>query len=193
MPARVVDLDPHLSDAVLVGRARGGDLSAKEALFRRHVGLATGLAVRLLGRDTELEDVVHDAFVAAFGALGGLHDPQAFVAWFSAIVTRTAVAVLRRRRLLARFGFTRSEPADLDRVLAPDAPPDVAADLRALYAAIDRLPVDERVALILRRVEELKLEEIAERTGWSLATAKRRLSSAEALLAKQLGWEGVAS
>jgi RNA polymerase sigma-70 factor (ECF subfamily) len=48
-----------------------------------------------------------------------------------------------------------------------------------VYAVLDRLPAQERVALILRRVEGLELREISERMGISLATVKRRLSVAE--------------
>ncbi len=55
-------------------------------------------------------------------------------------------------------------------------------ELRAIYAKIDRMPVDVRVPLLLRRVEGLALEEIAERTGKSLATVKRRIAEGETAL-----------
>jgi RNA polymerase sigma factor (sigma-70 family) len=67
------------------------------------------------------------------------------------------------------------------------------AELRAVYAVIDRFPAAERVTLILRRFEQLSLEQIAEQMQTSLATVKRRLVRAERLLNEALADEGGAS
>jgi RNA polymerase sigma-70 factor (ECF subfamily) len=179
MPEPVTILPARRSDAALVTAARDGDEEAKEALFRRHVGMASGLAFRLLGRDAELEDIVQESFTVAFGAMDKLDRPQAFAAWLSSIVTRTTIATIRRRRILARLGFVRGDPTQLETIVAPSAPPDVAAELSAVYRLVATLPVKERVVLVLRRVEELSLQEIVEQTGWSLAAVKRALARAE--------------
>jgi RNA polymerase sigma-70 factor, ECF subfamily len=100
--------------------------------------------------------------------------------------------VIRRRRLLRRLGFRGPDPIALERVVAASAPPDIAAELRAIYGVIDGFPTDERVTVLLRRVEQLSLEEIAERTNVSLATVKRRLRRAETRL-ERLGIGGEAS
>jgi RNA polymerase sigma-70 factor, ECF subfamily len=184
---KITRLDSRPTDAALVAAACRGDMRAKEALFHRYVGMASGLAYRLLGRDTDLDDVVQESFTVAFATLEKLAKPQAFAAWFRAIVTGTAIAVIRRRRFLARFGLSRQEPIDLDTLIAPTAPPEIAAELRAVYSAIDALPASERVVLLLRRVEHLPLEEIAEQTGLSLATVKRRLERATGALARAAG------
>ena len=59
------------------------------------------------------------------------------------------------------------------------APPDVATELRAVYGLLEKLPVEERIALVLRRVERLEIPEIAEQMGLSVSTVKRRLNAAE--------------
>lgn len=182
MAELVTRLDPRRSDAALVAAALEGDERAKEALFRRHVGMVSGLSYRLLGRDAELEDIVQESFSQAFAALHKLERPQAFASWLASIVTRNTIATIRRRRLLARLGFLRGEPVHLETLIAPTAPPDVAAELSAVYRVIAKLPVKERVVLVLRRVEEFSLQEIVEQTGWSLATVKRALVRAEGLL-----------
>jgi len=187
MPEEISRIDARPTDAALVAAAREGDMRAKEALFHRYVIMASGLAYRLLGRDTDLEDVVQESFTVAFASLEQLAKPQAFAAWFTAIVTGTAISVIRRRRLLARLGLSRQEPIALDTLIAPTAPPEVAAELRAVYGAIDALPTSERVVLLLRRVEQMPLEEIAETTGWSLATVKRRLARATSRLERAAG------
>lgn len=170
------------SDAALVLAARAGEEWAREALFRRYARLAFGLAYRLLPRDADLDDLVQDSFLVAFQRLDRLGNPQAFQAWLSSIVVRTAGKRLRRRRLQLRLGLLRSEPLDVEQVVSRSAPPDVAAELRAVYGLLDQLSAEERVALVLRRVERLEIPEIAQQMQLSPSTVKRRLSAAEARL-----------
>jgi RNA polymerase sigma-70 factor (ECF subfamily) len=179
MVSAVVRLDAWHTDESLVLASRAGDREAKAELFRRHVRTASDLAYRLLGRDGEVEDVVQESFVAAFSGLSTLADPRAFKAWLTAIVTRTTIATIRKRRLLSRLGFVHVEPVQVENVVSRNAPPDVLAELEAVYRTLDSLPAAERVVLVLRRVEQLQLDEIADKTGFSLATVKRRLNRAE--------------
>ena len=171
------------SDAALVIEARGGAQWACEALFRRHARAINGLVYRLLGRDAELDDLVQESFAQAFASLARLQTPASFGPWLAAIAVRTTYKTLRRRRLLTRLGLRRSEPVDPDAIVSRDAPIDVVADLRRVYGVVDALAPKVRVAFLLRRVEGASLEEIAELTGASLATVKRRVAEAEQVLA----------
>jgi len=171
------------SDAALVLAARAGENWAREALFRRHASMLNGLAYRIMGRDDDVDDLVQDSFVEALGSLDRLRDPQAFAGWIGSILVRTARKTLRRRKLMRRLGLYHGPVIDPDALLGTSTAPDVAADLRAVYALVEALPVEQRVALLLRRVEGLGLEEIAQAMGRSLATVKRRLGDAEAALA----------
>ena len=177
------------TDAALVVAARAGEAWAQEALFQRHARLAFGLAHRFLPRELDVDDLVQDAFLYAFQHLSGLENPQAFSAWLGSIVVRTAGKRLRRKRLLTRLGLARFAPIDLEAVVARTAPPDVAAELRALYAVIDRFPADERIALILRRVEGFEIPQIAVYMSISESTVKRKLRAAEARLVRYEGAE----
>ncbi len=172
------------SDAALVLAARAGEDWAREALFRRYARQGLGLAYRLIGNDSEIEDVVQDCFVQALASLPGLKDPSMFSSWFSSIVVRTTHKILRRRSIASRLGLRGAERAlDVDALVAPTAPPDVAAELRAVYRIVTSLPPRQRVALVLRRVEGLSQEEVASHMGVSIATAKRFLARAEDELA----------
>src|SRR6185503_898801 len=137
------------TDAALVLAARAGEEWAKEALFRRYARLALGLAYRILPSDADIDDLVQDSFLYAFERLGGLSNPQAFHAWLSSIVVRTAGKRLRRRRLQVRLGLRPNQPIDVDQVVARTAPPDVAAELHAVYRVLEKLPIEERIALVL--------------------------------------------
>jgi RNA polymerase sigma-70 factor, ECF subfamily len=170
------------TDTALVLAARAGEEWAREALFRRYARLALGLAYRILPSDADIDDLVQDSFLYAFERLDRLSNPQAFQAWLSSIVVRTASKRLRRRRLQVRLGLRSNQPIDADEVVSRSAPPDVAAELRAVYGLLEKLPAEERVALVLRRVERLEIPEIAEQMGLSVSTVKRRLNAAEARL-----------
>jgi RNA polymerase sigma-70 factor (ECF subfamily) len=175
------------TDAVLVAAARAGEAWAKQALFLRHAPRIHGLVFRLLGRDTDVDDLVQDVFVAAFTGLGDLDDPQAFAKWTTSIATRLVCRRVRKKALLRRLGLAgKQEPIDVEAVMGTAAPADVVVELRAIYAILEDLPADERAALVLRRVEGLPLEEVADALGVSLATVKRRVASAEERLSLRI-------
>ena len=180
-PARAVSA-ARPTDAVLVAAARGGERWAQEALFRRHASMAMGLAYRLLGNDSDVEDVVQEAYFLVFTRLERLHEPQAFAAWLAGTVVRRVHQLLRHRRMLARLGLRAPTHADPDLAISPSTPPEVAAELKRIYAVVDTLSTQARLALLLRRVDGYSLPEIASLLGCSLATVKRRLVQAEGVL-----------
>jgi RNA polymerase sigma-70 factor, ECF subfamily len=184
---------PGPSDAALVQAARQGEKWAQEALFRRHARLLNGLAYRLLGRDDEVDDLVQEAFLAALRGLDRLENPQAFSAWLCSIMVRTAHKTLRRRSMLVRLGLRRSAPIDPDEVVSRTASPEVRAELSAVYAVLDRMAPEVRVALVLHRVEGLSVPDVAERMELSVSTVKRRLAVAERRLSRFMPREGGAS
>jgi RNA polymerase sigma-70 factor, ECF subfamily len=174
------------TDAALVIAARAGDPRAREDLCRRHMRLVVGLAQRILAGREAADDVVQDAFVEAFQGLDRLQNPQAFSSWLCSIVVRRAGKYLRRARLLTRLGLRSTLDVDPNSLIGQNAPADVIHELRAVYSIIAGLPPEERVALVLRRVDGMELQEIATHMGLSLATIKRRLSAAEARLERAL-------
>lgn len=180
MVSNVIQLEPRTSDEELVAAALKGSQEAKSDLYRRHVRSAAGTAYRLLGSDTDLEDVVQDSFVAAFSTLDRLQDGAAFGGWLGRIVVRTAIDAIRRRRMLTRLGLYRRQSVHVETLVSTHAPADVVAELSSVYRHIETFPTAERVVLVLRRVEQLTIAEVAERTGWSPATVKRKLARAVA-------------
>lgn len=189
MPVEQIDE----TDAALVAAAVAGDHRAKQTLFRRHAPMVNRLARRLLGPGVDANDLVQDAFVEALLGIHRLKNGQAFQSWLCSIVVRTAQKIRRRHRLLERFGLLRHGPVDLDMFCSPTAPPDVAAELRAIYALLHTLPVEVHIALVLRRIEGLSVDEIAEHMRLSVSTVKRRLAAAEEHLGLWLAAkEGVA-
>ena len=169
-------------DEELVGRARRLETRAFEALYRRHAEFAFNLAVRIQGSSTDVEDVVHDAFLKAQERLDDLRDSNAFRPWLGSIVVRLVRTRLRRRKLLGALGLTSPEPVEIDSVAAVDADPEARALLAQVYALLQTLAADDRIAWTLRYVERHRLETVAVMMDCSLATAKRRIARAQRFL-----------
>ncbi len=164
-------------DADLVAALRAGHPAAPTVLFDRHAPRVQRVLVRTLGFDPEIPDLVQEVFVRALQRLDGLRDGASLSGWLSGIAVFTARETIRRR---ARWRWLRFLPREeLPEVEAPQAGPETSEALRSLYAVLEELSADERIAFALRYVEQMELTEVAEACGVSLATLKRRLARAE--------------
>lgn len=180
--ASVQAQDVASEDEELVGRARRSEARAFETLYRRHAEFAFNLAVRIQGSSADVEDVVHDAFIKAQERLTDLRDSAAFRPWLGSIVVRLVRTRLRRRKLLRALGLTTPEPVEIETIAAVDADPEARALLAQVYALLQTLAADDRIAWTLRYVERHRLETVAVMMDCSLATAKRRISRAQRFL-----------
>ena len=172
-----------LADAQLVALGCQGDARALEMLYRRHSAFAIHLAARIEGSARDVEDIAHDAFLRAFERLEDLSDRSAFKSWLGSIVVFAVRSRMRRARLMALLGMGKgAEPVDLDAIASSDASPHVRAQVAQIYALLNTLPTDERIAWILRSVEGHDLETVARMTRCSLATVKRRISRVQRFL-----------
>lgn len=177
---RATTIDASDSDGSLVARARAGERSAVDALFRRHTPAVLRLSVRLVGRHQDAEDVAQDALAVAIDELGSLRDPEAFGKWLAQITVRQAHRYFRRRKLKRLLGLDRGQDdATLASLARDDASPEARAELANIDAVLQSIDGDERVAWILRVVEGEQLESVASLCDCSLATAKRRISAAQ--------------
>lgn len=182
LPAR-----ESLDDADLVIGARAGDRRCREMLYRKHARYLLAVASRLLASRSEGEEIVQDAFVLAFQHLQDLREPGAVRAWLTQIGISLVRRRLRRERFLRFLGF---DPGPPDAALAALAAPGLSADDHAELALIDkllaRLPIELHIAWMLRRVEGLGLVEVACACNCSLATAKRRIAAADAMVSRHV-------
>jgi RNA polymerase sigma-70 factor (ECF subfamily) len=154
-------------------------------LFRRYARYVGSVAVRLMGRDAEVDDVVQEVFLAAMSRLAALRDPAAVKGWLATVTVRIAGRRLRRRRVLVLLGLDQAP--DYDEVAGAEASPEDRAMVARIYRALDRLPVAQRIPWTLHHVEGESLPRAAELCGVSLATAKRRIAAAQRALEHELG------
>ncbi len=176
-PNGVLELPVPDSDAGLVAALRAGRASAKVALFDRYGRHVQRVLTRVLGPDPDIPDLLQDVFVSALESIDRLSDPAALRPWLARIAVFTARGRIRRR---VRWRFIRSEPLEeLTEVEAHLASAEVTEALRATYRTLNQLPPDERIAFALRFIEGMELTEVAQASGVSLATIKRRLVKAQ--------------
>lgn len=188
---RVVALarDAETPDAELVMRARGGDRFASDVLVRRHLPDVAGLVARLLGDRAEAEDVVQDTFAAALAELSSLREPSAFRGWLMRSAVNKVHRRFRRRRLLRWLGLDRGDHDGLADLASAEASQEQRAELVMLDRSLSTLAPNERIAWCLRHVEGMQLEEVAAACATSLATIKRRIAAADAVVRDHVSME----
>ncbi len=179
------------SDETLVSAAVRGDLDAFNHLVRIHERQAYAVAYRLLRSPQAAEDAVQDAFLLAYR---GLHTYRggAFRSWMMRIVTNRCYDILRasNRSIASSLDdqIVESEPRWAS--VAPcDDPARHAAQTElgaVLENALDILPADQRLTVILCDVQGYSYDEAAQATGVAIGTVKSRLSRARAALRDEL-------
>ena len=158
-PART---DRDVDDAI-VARHRGGDPAAFGELYRRHVDAIYRRLTRLVGPVPERDDLTQDVFLGLYKALPSFRGDAALSTLLYRIAVNTACEHLRRRM---RRKTVSLETVPLDELVAPDATPEAAArqrqEVASLLTCLDRIKPKKRIALVLRVVEGMAFEEIAE-------------------------------
>lgn len=157
--------------------------------FRLYAPYVARIGYRLLGRDSDIDDLVQDVFLAAHRGLRHLRQPEAIKGWLATVAVRKARRRLKRRRLWSMVGIGTESAESVD-VADPAATPEQRALVAQVYRLLDRLPVEQRIAWSLRFVEGQTLERVAELCGCSLATAKRRIKAAREAVTSQVSSGG---
>lgn len=180
-----------MDDALLVARAKDGDISCAETLLSRHQNGAYTAALRLLGEPADAEDVAQDAMVRAYARLADLEDGTNFGAWLRKIAVNLSLNFLRRRRQF-RFESLEDGAAATDADLVDErgpTPEKAALDMSArdeIERLIRKLPVDQRVAVVLRDMYDYDVAEVAELQRCGLSAVKMRIARGRAQLKKMI-------
>jgi RNA polymerase sigma-70 factor, ECF subfamily len=175
------------TDADLVLALRRNERGAAEAIWNRHSESVRRFLSRALGPSgDEAEDLTQEVFLRVFARTCVIREPSALREFVMSVALRVLQWEIRRRWVRRKVFL--SKDGDLPEVGAPDrANQEARHALRACYAILDRLSVRERVAFVLRYLEEMTLEEVAERLDCSLSTTKRVLTRATERVSAQVG------
>jgi RNA polymerase sigma-70 factor (ECF subfamily) len=178
---KLMEMVGPLDDAELVRRIRSGEPALFELVMRRYNQRLFRVLRALLRDDVEAEDVLQEAYVRAFAHLGQLERPERLVSWLTHIAVHEAKARLRRRGRVvdlkeAAVSAVRSEALDPEQEALGKQLQDVLA------SAIDALPVGYRTVFVLRDLEGLSTNEVAQSLRLSEQAVKMRLHRARAAL-----------
>jgi RNA polymerase sigma-70 factor (ECF subfamily) len=189
-----------LDDTELAARVARDDHTAFETLMRRHNGRLFRVARAILKDGAEAEDALQDAYLEAYRHIGEFRGSAQLATWLTRIVINQALMRLRKRRRervivplserSAREGHRESEDTDTD--VADDSVESPSGAVlrrdirRLLERRIDDLPVAFRTVFVMRDVDDMSVQEIADCLSIPAATVRTRAFRARTLLREAL-------
>ena len=191
-PDRATGQPPQRSDDELARAAQEGDDGALEDLLRSHMRRIHATCRRICRDRGDAEDAAQNAMVAMVRGIHGFDGRSSVSSWMYRITTNACIDELRRRRRRPEPRDTEGQPEAVDhagRVGAADPAEAVLASerRRVLAAALQELPEDYRVAVVLRDVADLDYSTIAEVTGVPVGTVRSRIARGRCRLADLIG------
>ena len=179
------------TDEELVARSQGGDMDSFNQLVMRWERPIYALAYRTIGREEDARDVCQETFLRAFRALKGFKGQAKFSSWLYRIALNLCRDWIRRER---RQPVAQApEGVDLIELASESTPTESIEDLvarrdlsRLVETAMQRLPEEQRTAIILKEYHGLTFQEIADMLDCPLSTVKTRLYQGLTVLRRQL-------
>jgi RNA polymerase sigma-70 factor (ECF subfamily) len=179
------------TDEELVAKSVGGDAESFNELILRWERPIYVLAYRTIGREEDARDVCQETFLRAFRALPGFRGQAKFSSWLYRIALNLCRDWKRRERRSPTV--QAPEGVDLLDIAAAAEPSESIEDLvarkdlaRAVERIMERLPEEQRTAIVLKEFHGLTFREIAELVGCPLSTVKTRLYQGLTALRREL-------
>jgi len=178
-------------DLRLMQRVGQGDTTAFEELVEKHQALVAGTVARMLGSNSDVEDIAQQVFIRVWKSARRYVPRAKFTTWLLKITRNLVFNELRRTKRRAQVplqaeGSGEDPTLKDDMNLAPDASLLETELQRTIEEAILQLPEAQRMALVLRRYEQLSYEQIAEVLDLSVPAVKSVLFRARAELRSRL-------
>lgn len=197
----VIEEQEAVSDAALVEVFQNGDAAAFDEVMRRYKDRVYNVVYRYLGHHEDAQDVAQEVFVRAYQGLDRFEGRAKISTWLHTIAANLAKNRLRdgtrkgRNKGVSLDAAREDRPAAAERWTGTHETPEHAAQQReseeALQAALNELGEPYRVVFVLRTVEGLTYEEIAEIAGCPKGTVKSRLNHARRALHERLRDQGI--
>jgi RNA polymerase sigma-70 factor (ECF subfamily) len=181
------------TDEELMARFQQGEKAAFGELVRRFKDPLTNFVHRMVGDWDDCYDIVQDAFVRAYRSRNTYKPVARLSTWLYSIALNVARTHLRRKKLRRTLGLDRSKDAENEvpiEAIDLDPGPDVIANSaflkKRIQQALGRLGEKYREVVVLRDIQDLTYEEIAEVTGLNIGTVKSRINRARTFLQEEL-------
>ena len=182
------------TDAQLVKRVQKGDKGAFDVLVLRYQHKIVNLVMRYVRDPDQAMDIAQEAFLKAYRALPRFRGDSAFYTWLYRIAVNTAknhLAAQRRRPMDVELDLQDSEQYDLHAKLKETDTPEGVTLSHELNETVQRaiagLPEDLRTAIILREIEGMSYEQIAQTMECPVGTVRSRIFRARDAIGKKIG------
>ena len=187
-PARSQD---DAEDVRLMQLVAGGDTTAFEQLIERHQSLVAGTVARMLGSNSDVEDIAQQVFIRVWKSAGRYVARAKFTTWLLKITRNLVFNEMRRAKRHPHLPVqiepdAEGMPLKDETTASPDATLLQTELQQAIENAIGLLPDTQRMALVLRRYEELSYDEIADVLELSVPAVKSLLFRARTELRERL-------
>ncbi len=159
-----------------------------ELLYERYAPYVAAIAMRILGREGEVDDLVQDVFAMAVRGLRRRRQHLEIRGWLAKVTVRRSLHQLRRRALWGLLDL--AEEPHYEKIAATGADPEQRQLVAEVYRALDAVPHRQRVPWVLRYLEGESLQTVADLCGCSLATAKRRIEAAHQSISRAVEGRG---
>lgn len=177
-------------DHGLIDRCKAGDERAFEGLVQKYQQTVLNLVFHHMGHRADLEDVAQKIFIKVYLSLGRFDNKRPFFPWLYRIVRNQCYDELRQVRRSKTHTFTDLSLEDVDtieRLISQNTPAPQSEGERKelhnlLYTLLDQLPEKQRTAVILRDLEEVPYDRMAEVLGWSEQAARLKVFRGRARL-----------
>ncbi len=177
-------------DEQLIDQANRGSQQAFSQLVRRYEGMVYSLCYRMMGNAAEAEDLAQEAFLRLYRSLGRFHPGTPVRPWLRRIAANVCLDVLRKRKEptlpLEELMAGESQPRTHRKDELPEEAYLGREAQRHVQDALLQLPGDYRVVLVLRYLEDLSYQEVADALGVPVSTIETRLFRARKMIARIL-------
>ena len=177
-------------DIQLIRRAKQGDIAAFEELIMEYQKKVYNTAYRFFNNAEDALDVSQEIFIKVYTSLKAFKEGSTFSTWLYRIAVNTCIDYSRKRRKIQDVSLDDEDSNVAKNMVSPQLPPDKIVENReikdAIAKAIQTLPEDLRICIILRDIQGFTYLEISELLDCSIGTVKSRINRGRRALRKQL-------
>jgi len=178
------------TDAALVQRTLRGEVAAYNVLVQRYQRQVYNLVYRMIANAEDAGDLVQETFLRAYGALASFRQDASFLTWLYKIASNLAIDLMRSRRSKGSLSLEVEleegrEPA-ADRASSPEDAVVRGAVGQIVHNAVLNLPAKYRVVVVMRHLQGMSIEEIADQLNIPTGIVKTHLFRAREMLRDRL-------
>ena len=181
----------------IIRRVLDGDVNAFEQIVLTHQKNIYNLALKMVGNPDDAFDITQDAFLRAYNSLASFHGDSKLSVWLYRLTSNICIDFLRKKKRRNEVSLTVQDDDEEDQLLqipderfSPESEVERTEQREAIRAGLMQLPENDRQILVLRELNGLSYEEIAETLELELGTVKSKLFRARKKLCSFLLKDG---